>query len=124
MNVDLIRRFCLSFADATEKLQWGENLCFKIAGKLFAVLALSSVSPRLSFKCTAEKFAELVEQDGIIPAPYLGRYHWVSVERWEALPWSELQDLLRASYSTVAAKAKRKPAKGQTRKSVRAVKRG
>jgi predicted DNA-binding protein (MmcQ/YjbR family) len=36
MNVDTIREFCLEFPEATENLQWGDDLCFKISGKIFA----------------------------------------------------------------------------------------
>ena len=43
MDVESIRHFCLSFLDATENLQWGEDLCFKVRGKIFAVLDLGSV---------------------------------------------------------------------------------
>jgi len=106
MNVEVIQRFCLSFPQATENLQWGDDLCFKVGGKIFAVLNLNSVPPGLSFKCSPETFAELVEREGIVPAPYVGRYKWVLVERPEVLPWSELKELLRASYQMVAAKAK------------------
>jgi predicted DNA-binding protein (MmcQ/YjbR family) len=106
VNIEIIRRFCLSFPHATENLQWGDDLCFKVGGKIFAVLDLSSVPPRLSFKCAPEKFAELVEQEGIVPAAYVGRYHWVSLERLKVLPWSELQESLRESYAMVAAKAR------------------
>ena len=106
MNVDLIRRFCLSLPHAKENLQWGEELCFKVGGKIFAMLGLGSVPQRICFKCTPEKFAELVEQEGIIPAPYVGRYKWVLLERPDVLPNAELEDLIRQSYEMVAAKAK------------------
>jgi predicted DNA-binding protein (MmcQ/YjbR family) len=106
MNIEFIQKLCLGFPYATENLQWGDVLCFKVAGKLFAVLDLSSVPPCLSFKCDPEKFSELVEQEGITPARYFGRYSWVSLERVEVLLWSELKDLLRESYEMVAAKAK------------------
>ncbi|MGH9538558.1 MAG: MmcQ/YjbR family DNA-binding protein [Terriglobales bacterium] len=120
MNVEIIQRFCLSLPNATENLQWGDNLCFKIGGKLFAILHLDSVPPSLSFKCAPETFAELVEQEGIAPAAYVGRYKWVSLERLDVLPWSELQDLVQESYGMVAAKAKvGMPAKRKVRKSSR-----
>lgn len=106
MNIEFIQKLCLAFPHATENLQWGEVLCFKIGGKLFAVLDLSSVPPCLSFKCDPEKFSELVERDGITPARYFGRYQWVSLERVEVLPWSELRELLGESYVMVAARAK------------------
>ena len=86
MTVESIRRFCLAFPHATENLQWGDDLCFKVGGKIFAMLTLSSVPPRLMFKCTPEKFAELVEQEDIVPAPYVGRYKWVSCSAWMCCP--------------------------------------
>ena len=70
------------------------------------MLNLNSVPPGLSFKCSPETFAELVEREGIVPAPYVGRYKWVLDERLEVLLWSELTELLRTSYEMVAAKAK------------------
>ena len=93
MNVDSIRRYCLSFPQAKEKLQWGDALCFKIQGKLFAVLSLESVPPGITLKCSPEKFAELTELEGIVPAPYVGRYKWVLVEDVNLLPASELKGL-------------------------------
>ncbi len=106
MSVESIRRFCLSFPHATENLQWGDVLCFKVSGKIFALVSLSSVPPRLMFKCTPEKFAELVEQEDIVPAPYVGRYKWVSLNRLDALPGPEMQALIEQSYEMVAAKVK------------------
>jgi predicted DNA-binding protein (MmcQ/YjbR family) len=106
MSVESIRSFCLSFPHASEKLQWGEVLCFKVGGKIFALLSLSSVPPRLMFKCEPEIFAELVEQEDIIPAPYLGRYKWVALERLDVLPWTDIENLIAQSYEMVAAKAR------------------
>ncbi len=103
MNLDSIRAYCLSFPEVTEKLQWGDALCFKVRAKMFAVLGLDQI--RLTFKCTPEIFAELVERDDIHPAPYVGRYKWVKLDRLDALRTDELRDLLRQSYEMVAANA-------------------
>ena len=103
MNPDSIRAYCLSFPEVTEKLQWGDALCFKVRAKMFAVLGLDQI--RLTFKCTPEIFAELVERDDIHPAPYVGRYKWVKLDRLDALRTDELRDLLRQSYEMVAANA-------------------
>ena len=118
MNVDTIREFCLKFPHATENLQWGDDLCFKVGGKIFAALWLGSVPQRLTFKCHPESFVELVEQEGIVPAPYVGRYKWVSLERLDVLPWSELKDLLQQSYEMVASKAKTGKTRRKPKKSV------
>jgi predicted DNA-binding protein (MmcQ/YjbR family) len=108
MNVDEIRRYCLDFPDATENLQWGDDLCFKIRGKIFATLALTAVPQRLCFKCIPETFAELVEREDIRPAPYVGRYKWVILDRLDALGSDELRNGIRQSYEMVATKAPRK----------------
>jgi predicted DNA-binding protein (MmcQ/YjbR family) len=102
-GVDSIRAYCLSFPNATENLQWGDDLCFKIRGKIFAMLGLDN--PRLCFKCTPEAFAELIEREDIRPAPYVGRYKWVMLDRLDALRWDELRELLWQSYEMVTAKA-------------------
>jgi|ERR1700688_571381 predicted DNA-binding protein (MmcQ/YjbR family) len=103
MNVERIREFCLEFPQATEKLQWGDDLCFKIRGKIFATVGLDN--PRLCFKCTPDTFSELIEREDIRPAPYVGRYKWVMLDRLDALQWDELRELIRQSYEMVAAKA-------------------
>ncbi len=106
MNVDAIREFCLAFPQSVEKLQWGDQLCFKIGGKIFVMLGLDN--PRLCFKCSAESFSELIEREDIRPAPYVGRYKWVMLDRLDALRWDELKDLVGQSYKMVAAKAPKK----------------
>jgi predicted DNA-binding protein (MmcQ/YjbR family) len=108
MNVDEIRKYCLSFPDTTEKLQWGDALCFKVRAKMFAVIGLDQV--RFTFKCTPEIFAELIEREDIHRAPYVGRYNWVMLDRLDALRKEELKGLIRQSYDMVAAKAPKKKA--------------
>jgi predicted DNA-binding protein (MmcQ/YjbR family) len=98
MDIDSIRKYCLSFPNSTEKLQWGDDLCFKIGGKIFAMLGLDD--PRLCFKCAPDVFAELVEREDIRPAPYVGRYKWVMMDRLDALRDDELQDLVQQSCKT------------------------
>jgi predicted DNA-binding protein (MmcQ/YjbR family) len=103
MNVDAIRAYCLSFPEATEKLQWGDALCFKVRAKMFAVLGLDHV--RLTFKCTPGTFVELIERPYMRPSPYLGRHHWIMLDRLDALGNEEAKQLIRQSYEMVAAKA-------------------
>jgi predicted DNA-binding protein (MmcQ/YjbR family) len=104
MNPEAIRDYCLSLPSATEKVQWGNDLVFSIGEKMFAVLCLEESDVKMSFKCTPEEQAELVEQDGIIPAPYLARYHWVGLKRFDALSQADLKRLISNSYNLVRAK--------------------
>ena len=108
MDIEQIRAYCLSLPHVTEKVQWGYDLVFKIGGKMFAVTALEAAPVCLSFKCTPETFAELVERDSIIPAPYVARYHWVALEHFNALRDKELKALLRNAYDLVFEKLPRK----------------
>lgn len=107
-DIDWVRELCLSFPHATEQVTWGADLTFRISGKIFAVAVLEPAKVWLSFKCSAENFAELTERDGVIPAPYLARAQWVALERKEALQKEELAPLLREAYDLVIAKLPKK----------------
>ena len=100
MNIDSIRKYCLSLPHATEDIQWGNDLLFRISGKIFAGMSLETPHS-LMFKCTPEKFEELIELDGIIPAPYMARNKWVMLERLDALRDSELKVLIKDSYGMI-----------------------
>jgi predicted DNA-binding protein (MmcQ/YjbR family) len=107
-SVESIRLLCLSFPNATEQIQWGYDLVFKIGGKMFAITPLEPAPVFLTFKATEESFAELTERPNIIPAPYLARAKWVALENTSAVSPQELASLLRISYDLVLAKLPRK----------------
>ncbi len=109
MDAESVRKFCLSLPHVTEDVQWGSDLLFRIGNKMFAVVALDAATDhRMSFKCTPQVFAELTEREGIVPAPYVARYHWVALERFDALPERELKDLLKNAYQLILEKLPRK----------------
>jgi predicted DNA-binding protein (MmcQ/YjbR family) len=108
MNIDQLRKLCLAFPGATEQIQWGDDLLFKVGGKMFAVTPLEPRAVWLSLKASPENFAELTERPGVIPAPYLARAKWIALETREALPAGEVAQLLRESYELVLAKLPRK----------------
>jgi predicted DNA-binding protein (MmcQ/YjbR family) len=107
-SVESIRKLCLSFPHATEQVQWGYDLVFKIAGKMFAITPLEPARVFLTLKAGDESFAELTERPGIIPAPYLARAKWVALEHADAVSPQELASLLRLSYDLVLAKLPQK----------------
>ena len=105
-DIDWIRELCLSFPEVTEDMPWGDDLCFKIRGKIFVGIVLSDGRfPRITLKSSPETFHDLLETEGIIPAPYVGRYKWIQIARSNLLPASQLESLIRQSYEMVAAKA-------------------
>ena len=110
MNVDWVRAHCMTLPHTTEEILWGDDLVFKIGGKMYAVVVLGALHHKvvMSFKCTPEVFEELVERPGIIPAPYSARSHWVALEREDALPRTEIKRLISRSYELVVAKLPKK----------------
>ncbi len=109
MNFDQIREYCLSLPHVTEGVQWDNDLLLRIGNKMFTVLALDAEAKyRMSFKCTPEEFAELTEREGIDPAPYAARYHWVALTSFDVLSKTELKRLIKDSYEMVKAKLPKK----------------
>lgn len=104
MDIEWLRNFCLSLPHVTEQVQWGDNLVFKVAGKIFVVAPLEPAERCLSFKCSDEDFAELIERPGIVPAPYLARAHWVALETEHPVGQAELEALLRNAHGLVFSK--------------------
>ena len=113
-EIEWVRKYCLAMAGATEQMQWGDDLVFKVGGKMFAVMPLEPGGrahpewPWLSLKCVPEEFAEMTERPGVRPAAYLARAKWISLESEEALEREEVERLLRKSYELVVEKLPRK----------------
>jgi predicted DNA-binding protein (MmcQ/YjbR family) len=110
MDAERLREFLLKLPHVEETMQWGENLVFwagdkAIGGKMFALASLDGTGKGvLSFHAGADRYNELLENEGIIPAPYMARIYWVCLERWDALPQRELEELLTRAYELVFAK--------------------
>jgi len=106
--IDWLRPYCLSLPHTTEHVLWGDDLVFKVEGKMYAAAPMNPGGLRLSFKCTPEDFAELTERPGIVPAPYSARLKWVALETEEALSRAEVKRLVKQSYDLIVAKLPKK----------------
>ena len=105
MNIEAFRAICLKMPGATEDIKWGNDLCFSVGGKMFAI---TSASPTPDFgcslKCDPETFAMLTQRENIEPAAYVGRYHWIAIKRADALTTKEWKERIKASYDEVFVK--------------------
>lgn len=112
MNLERFRRTCLALPGATEQMQWEVDAVFKVGGKMFAVACTDHARypdvPMCSFKCDDETFAELVEREGVVPAPFLARAKWVALSAWEALGDREIATLVARSHALVLARLPKK----------------
>jgi predicted DNA-binding protein (MmcQ/YjbR family) len=104
MRLARLQTFALALPGTTVVKQWGENLVYKVAGKVFFLIALDGDTlDAVAFKCTPAEFDVLTETDGIAQAPYFAKRHWVRVADLAALPAVELDRRIRHSYDLVVA---------------------
>jgi predicted DNA-binding protein (MmcQ/YjbR family) len=110
MDVERVRMFLLTLPHVVETMQWGDNLVFwvgdkAIGGKMFCLLNLDAGADGvISYPAGLERYAELLEREGVAPAPYMARIFWVAVERWSVLRNAEWESELRAAHAITLAK--------------------
>lgn len=109
MNLESLRKFCAGLPAVTRDTKWGADEVYSVGTKMFAVFWIdNSKAKTVSLKVDDERFLELTDRPGIIPAPYLARAHWIQIERRDALPDVEARALIERSHALVLAKLPRK----------------
>lgn len=106
MDLEPFNRWCSRKPGTHKVIQWGGAHVWKVGDKIFAIASHwgKTRSPdrfKIAFKASEFSFRILTEQPNIIPAPYLGRYHWVQVETPDALSDAELTAYLEQAYTLV-----------------------
>ncbi|WP_169545057.1 MmcQ/YjbR family DNA-binding protein [Sneathiella aquimaris] len=81
MTRDEFDLFCSQLSATTNVIQWGNASVWKVGGKIFAICSHwgPGENQKISFKCKDLSYSILIEQEGIIPAPYLARAKWVQL---------------------------------------------
>lgn len=105
--------YCANLPHSTNVIQWGNATVWKIGGKIFAICSHwgDGEEQKIAFKCSDLSFSILIEQDHIIPAPYLARAKWVQLAKNGAMPEEDIKTYIREAYSIICnklTKAKRK----------------
>ncbi len=99
----------MGFPGVTEEVQWEDHLLFKVGGKIFVIAAMNSAAENImSLKSDPEEFDELVEIEGVVPAPYLAKSKWIAVKKNCRLKPAELKALIKTSYELVYLKLPKK----------------
>ena len=100
-----LRAMCLSFADSTEKVAWGDPT-WRISDRIFAMQKGNFTGGRPSVWFKGEPGAQpmLVDSDGatfFVP-PYVGSKGWIGVYLDTAtINWPELEHLIGVSYRLI-----------------------
>jgi predicted DNA-binding protein (MmcQ/YjbR family) len=105
LDAERIRAYILTLPHAVETMQWGANLVFwvgdkAIGGKMFALVNLDGDAKGvISYSAGPERYNDLLEIEGIIPAPYMARIFWVAAERWDVFRTTEWEQELLAAHT-------------------------
>lgn len=102
MDIETLRRFCLSFPLVTEDFPFDKStLVFKVASKVFALVDVDIFS-FVNLKCNPEKAIELREHfEGIRPGYHMNKKHWNSVYIHSDVSEKQLFELISHSYDLV-----------------------
>jgi predicted DNA-binding protein (MmcQ/YjbR family) len=107
MDSERIRSVCLGLPHVVEAIKWKHYLAYWIGdreagGKMFAMIDIDRARTGvLSFHCGAERFHELLEIEGMCPAPYMFNHDWVALERWDALRPREVEEELVRAHTLI-----------------------
>ena len=104
MHVEWVRDLCLSFDDVEECQPFGpENIVYKIKGKMFLLISLDDIPPRINVKTDPDLSIELREAnpDNILPGFHMNKKHWNTLVLNARLSPSLVQELIKASYDLV-----------------------
>jgi predicted DNA-binding protein (MmcQ/YjbR family) len=121
MDAERLRANLLTLPHVVETMQWGANLVFwvgdkAIGGKMFALINLDEPAhtadrkphPVISYAAGPARFGDLLEREGLIPAPYFARAHWIAALHWDVFTVPEWQRELQAAHALTLAKLPKK----------------
>lgn len=108
-DLDRLRAFLRALPHTVESTtgssRWGDKLVFRVGAREAGGLMFCQVDFKaddrtvLSFAAEPARFHDLLEREGITPAPYRARLRWVAIEQADILGRRELEDLLRRAHA-------------------------
>ena len=104
MHVEWVRDLCLSFEDVEECQPFGpENIVYKIKGKMFLLISLDDIPPRINVKTDPDQSIELREAypDNILPGFHMNKKHWNTVSSDGTISNELFKELIDHSYDLV-----------------------
>lgn len=105
MDHKTVEDYILSMPNSVREYPFGEGVAvYKVADKMFALIAEGSNPVQLSLKCDP-KLSEILREryETVMPGYHLNKKHWNTIILTGQLTWEEIQDLIRHSYNLVTA---------------------
>jgi len=112
MNIEELRDYVLSLKNVAESFPFGEEtLVFKINGKIFLLVSLSSTPLQFNVKCDPDFAIELREQYScVLPGYHMNKKHWNTIIIDGTLSKEQLKNFIKNSYELIAPKSRKKQA--------------
>lgn len=106
MNIEDLRMHALALPDVTEGFPFGDDvIVFKINGKVFLLLPLTTEKFQFNVKCDPDVAIELREQYScILPGYHMHKKHWNTIIVDGTLTNKQLIQFVRDSYNLVKKK--------------------
>ena len=110
MTRDEFDCFCKTLKSTTNVIQWGNATVWKVGGKIFAICSHwgQGDHQKIGFKCSDLSYQVLVEQDHIVPGPYLARAKWVQLENEKAMSDEDIKSYIIQAHKIISAKLTKK----------------
>ena len=105
MELEALAAFALALPEVTEEQPFGPEVdVYKVAGKVFALIAPEEIPPTVSLKCEPGRALSLrAEYEAVIPGYHLNKKHWNTVILDGTVPDDEIEELVAHSYERVVA---------------------
>lgn len=110
MDIEALRTYVTGLKEGIEEaFPFGpDTLVFRYGGKIFLLMALDEVPPRINVKCDPDRALELREAyPAIIPGYHMNKKHWNTLILDGSLPAKLVQGLVADSLELIAAKLPR-----------------
>lgn len=103
MDLASFRDYCLSLPHTSEDTPFDETtLCFRVAGKIFAIADIEQLPFSANLKCSPERAVELrANYSNITPGYHMNKTHWNTVENTNGFPDSLFLELALHSYQLI-----------------------
>ncbi len=103
MDYEKLEKYLLAQRGSLKEFPFGpEAAVFKVAGKMFALVAWPQEPLKITLKCQPEEADYLRSRfASIVPGYYMNKKHWNTIALDYSIPEDLLLDLIETSYALV-----------------------
>jgi len=109
-RMDILRDYMLGMPATADDFPFGpQAMVFRVAGKIFGIMAWEENPVTISLKCDPDRAVQLREQHlGITGAYHLNKTHWNGVRMDDSVSLELVKELMDHSYELIVASLKKK----------------